>query len=287
MATRAPAFRDTVKRGAARTGELLSGVLLGVLALLCALILASYHQSDPAINTAAGGPARNLLGTAGAWIADGALSTFGPAIALMIPLLLVAALRLWRGVPVTGWARRSVGALSGIILIDIGLALFRGGAVTGLPAGFGGIAGIIGADCINWAAAFIPQATAQIWAVRAAIAIFTVGGTILWAKSLGVDADDRDWLFGRYQRKGALDTDDGDAIGITPLARLYVRPILPRARLLRHRKPNRAQSLRIEQAQRHAPPNHRRSNSLRSISRIAMFCPRLICSAQRRHLRAM
>ena len=230
MATRAPAFRDAVKRGAARTGELLSAVLLGVLALLCALILASYHQSDPAINTAAGGPARNLLGTAGAWIADGALSTFGPAIALMIPLLLVAALRLWRGVPVTGWARRSVGALSGIILIDIGLALFRGGAVTGLPAGFGGIAGIIGADCINWAAAFIPQATAQIWAVRAAIAIFTVGGTILWAKSLGVDADDRDWLFGRYQRKGALDTDDGDAIGITPpRAPLRAPDIAPRA----------------------------------------------------------
>ena len=57
-----------------RSGALVASVLLFLLAVLAALALASYHPGDPAINTAGGGPARNLVGLPGAWFADLALT---------------------------------------------------------------------------------------------------------------------------------------------------------------------------------------------------------------------
>ena len=196
MATRAPAFRDAVKRGALRTGALASALMLGIGIIVFALILGSYSPSDPSMNTAAAGPARNFLGTPGAWMADGLLTLLGPAIALVIPLFVVATIRLWRGIPTDGWLRRLVGVVFGIVLIDIGLALFRGGAVAGLPGGTGGVIGLSGADIMRWGVAFIPAAQIQPWVIYALIAFVTILGIIIWAKSLGIDADERGWLFG-------------------------------------------------------------------------------------------
>jgi DNA segregation ATPase FtsK/SpoIIIE, S-DNA-T family len=204
MASQAPAFRDVVKRGALRSGMLFSAVLLFVFAILFALMLGSYRPSDPSLNTAAGGPARNLLGAPGAWAADGLLSLIGPATALFIPLMIVAATRLWRGVPVAGWPRRLLGALGGIILIDIALSLFRGGAVTGLPGGVGGVVGLAGADVVRWGTSFIPQAEIATGVTYGAIALFALTGLIVWAISLGLDASERDWLFRR--NRGDADT---------------------------------------------------------------------------------
>jgi DNA segregation ATPase FtsK/SpoIIIE, S-DNA-T family len=58
MATRAPAFRDVVKRGAIRTGALATSIALAIGILLFALMLGSYAPSDPSMNTAAAGPAQ-------------------------------------------------------------------------------------------------------------------------------------------------------------------------------------------------------------------------------------
>ncbi len=201
----APAFRDVVKRGALRSGALFSAVLLFGFSLLFALMLGSYRPSDPSINTAAAGPARNLLGTPGAWGADGLLSLIGPAAALFIPLMIVAATRLWRGVPVAGWPRRLFGALGGIILIDIALCLFRGGAVAGLPGGVGGVFGLAGADIVRWGIAFIPDARIANALTYGGVALFALTGIIIWAISLGLDASERDWLF-RRNRGGANDS---------------------------------------------------------------------------------
>ena len=57
MASRAqPAlWRETVKAGAVRSGALIAAIALFVATLLMALALASYHASDPALNTASGG----------------------------------------------------------------------------------------------------------------------------------------------------------------------------------------------------------------------------------------
>ena len=68
MASRArPAlWRETVKAGAARSGQLLAALALYTAAALMAIALASYHSGDPSFNTASGGPALNWLGLPGA-----------------------------------------------------------------------------------------------------------------------------------------------------------------------------------------------------------------------------
>jgi DNA segregation ATPase FtsK/SpoIIIE, S-DNA-T family len=197
MATRAPAFRDAVKRGARRSGAMIAAVGLMLGAVILVLALATYHPSDPSMNTAAGGPARNLIGGAGAWVADMLLWTLGPAVALFVPLIIVAATRLWRDAPVTGWQKRGLSALGGIALIDVALALFKGDAITGLPGGLGGALGYTGANMLRWGAAFIPDSEIRQWVVIGVAAFVALFGVIVWALSLGLDSDERDWLFRR------------------------------------------------------------------------------------------
>ena len=197
MASRAPAWGETVRRGAARSGAMLGALVLAAGAVLLAAALATYRSSDPAINTAAGGPAGNWAGLGGAWIADLLLSALGPAVGLFIPLLLVAAWRMWRGVSLAGWRRRALGALFGIALIDIALSLFRSDAFAALPASLGGVFGLAFADLIRAAAALIPAPQIASIIQIALIALFFIGGTIIWARSLGLDADETAWLFRR------------------------------------------------------------------------------------------
>ncbi len=197
MASRAPVFRDAVKRGARRSGAMAAAVVLMIGAVMLVLALGSYHPSDPSMNTAAGGPVRNLIGGIGAWVADILFWTLGPAVALFVPLILVAAIRLWRDSPVTGWQRRGLSALGGIALVDIALALFKSDAISGLPGGLGGALGYTGANIMRWGAAFIPDSEIRQWAIIGIAAFIALFGVIVWALSLGLDADERDWLLRR------------------------------------------------------------------------------------------
>ncbi len=131
-------WRETMRGFGRRLGAIFAALLLLGATIAFAFTLASYHATDPALNTAAGGPAKNVFGEAGAWIADLMLSIFGPAVALVLPLGLVWGLRLWRGRPVGRWVRALVIALCAAAVLGVGLALFRNGSVSGLPAGFGG-----------------------------------------------------------------------------------------------------------------------------------------------------
>ena len=140
MASRAkvvqmPVWRDAVKRGAVRSGALVGSVALIIAALLFAVALVSYRPSDPAMNTAAAGPANNWIGPLGAWTSDIMLWLSGPAVMLLVPVVLITAVRLWRDVPVSGWRRRlawasmSPAALRrrpGQQLIGVGLASVQG-----------------------------------------------------------------------------------------------------------------------------------------------------------------
>jgi DNA segregation ATPase FtsK/SpoIIIE, S-DNA-T family len=197
MASRAPVLRETFKRGMARSGSMLSAAALMLTAVLLTLALASYHPSDPSINTAAGGPARNLIGSLGAYFADLSFTYFGPAIVLGLPLIVVGALRLWRGAPVTGWKTRTLGIFAGILVVDVALALFDGSAIGGLPGGLGGVIGFTFANIIRWALSFIPEAPYVAWIGWGFCGIFAITGLIIWARSLGLDADERAWLLRR------------------------------------------------------------------------------------------
>jgi DNA segregation ATPase FtsK/SpoIIIE, S-DNA-T family len=200
MATRAPEWRDSVKRGAMRSGTFLGAAALGLATFLLAVTVASYAPSDPSMNTAADSTTHNWLGVPGAWIADALLWVAGPAIILMIPLMMVATWRLFKNQGVAGWQRRSLGALGGIALIDTALTLIKPGAFENLPGGIGGAFGMIGQKLVGGLIALVPGEELIKPITWGAVAIFAVLGIIWWARSLGLDADERAWLLQKTKR---------------------------------------------------------------------------------------
>ena len=67
-------WRDGSKRAARRTGGFLAGIATCLAALFALVALVSYRPSDPSLNTDAGGPVGNWMGSAGAWTSDLLLS---------------------------------------------------------------------------------------------------------------------------------------------------------------------------------------------------------------------
>ncbi|MFA6124818.1 MAG: DNA translocase FtsK 4TM domain-containing protein [Sphingomonas sp.] len=193
MASRAqpPLWRETVRAGAVRSGALIAAITLVTLVILTIVTLASYHASDPSLNTASAGPARNWLGRGGAVIADGAFWLLGPGIALALPTLLLIALRLWRDVPVGRWRRMLLAAAGGIGLLGTAFALVSGAAVTWLPAGWGGVVGLALSDLLRAAIALIGNSEAVLWTTRGVAAVISLCGLALWAYSFTIDMAER------------------------------------------------------------------------------------------------
>ena len=193
MASRAqpPLWRETVRAGAVRSGALIAAITLVALVALIVVALASYHASDPSLNTASAGPARNWLGRGGAVVADAAFWLLGPGIALVLPTVLLIALRLWRDVPVGRWQRMLLSALGGIGLLGTAFALVSGAAVAWLPAGWGGVIGLAVSDLLRAAIALIGNSAAVLWTTRGAAAIIGLAGVALWAYSFTIDMAER------------------------------------------------------------------------------------------------
>jgi DNA segregation ATPase FtsK/SpoIIIE, S-DNA-T family len=217
MASRALTLGDTVRRGAIRSSAVIGAVGLALLAVMLLVALASYHPSDPSMNTASGGPARNLIGTTGAWVADILLSFVGPAVGLFVPLILVAASRLWRDVPISGWAQRGLRAFFGIALIDVALGLFRDEAIAGLPGGLGGALGYMGSNVLRWGLDFVQDSSLATMISYGIIGVTALAGVIIWALALGLDADERGWLLRRRTTKETV-RPENSAFEAAPLA---------------------------------------------------------------------
>nr|WP_254447710.1 DNA translocase FtsK 4TM domain-containing protein [Sphingomonas sp. ID1715] len=174
-------------------------IALAAGAFLLALALVSYHPSDSAINTAAGGAPQNWVGGAGAWTSDLLLTLFGPAIGLFVPLLLIMALRLWHDRFVGRWRRSLPLALLGVTLVGTALALYRDAAVIGLPGGLGGALGYLAAELVASALSLIGDPALRWWAQIGVLAVIGLAGLIVWAISLELDEIERDWLFRRRE----------------------------------------------------------------------------------------
>lgn len=210
MATRiaddgAPGWREAISRGMARSGAVAGAVGLAGAGFLLALALASYHPSDAALNTAAGGPAQNLVGVVGAWASDILLSAFGPAIGLVVPMILLMAVRLYHERDVGRWRRSVPLALGGIVLLGVAAILVRPGAIPGLPGGVGGALGMVGANLADWGLGAIPDETMRYWVRVAVIGVVALSGLVLWVVALDLDEIERDWIF---RRRARADFDD-------------------------------------------------------------------------------
>jgi S-DNA-T family DNA segregation ATPase FtsK/SpoIIIE len=197
-------WRGAVARGFARSWALAGAILIAAVAFLIGLALLSYHPSDASLNTAAGGTTQNWVGGVGAWTADLLLSFFGPAVGLLLPLLLIMALRLWHDRFIGRWKRNLPLALAGAMLVGTALALIKDAAIAGLPGGLGGAVGFLGARLATLGLDLIPDATIRWWVDAAVIFLVALGGLMLWAVALELDEIERDWLF----RRGEVDLGD-------------------------------------------------------------------------------
>ncbi|WP_341208010.1 DNA translocase FtsK 4TM domain-containing protein [uncultured Sphingomonas sp.] len=213
MASRvdAPLWRETVKAGALRSGALIVATALFVLTVAMAVALITYRPGDASLNTAAAGVTGNLLGTPGAWFADLALTIFGPAVALLLPVAPIVALRLWRAQPAgNGWRMLRNTAI-GVALMAVTLTCVAPGAVPALPFGWGGAvgSGVVGAIRSGIALIGNPQVT--WWSVLALGLVTGIAGAILWGRSLEIDLarfTPSPRLLRRRVRDGASETDD-------------------------------------------------------------------------------
>ncbi|HYN45189.1 MAG TPA: DNA translocase FtsK 4TM domain-containing protein [Allosphingosinicella sp.] len=202
-------WREGSKRVARRSGHFLSGIAICLAVLFTLVALVSYRPSDPSLNTDAGGPVKNWMGSAGAWTSDALLTVAGPPVGLLLPLLLVLGLRLVRGTEPGRWLRALILSSIGIILAGAAAGLFAGGAVRGLPAGWGGGVGLGLAAMIEPGLGLIGDPGIAAPVRIAIIAISAAVGLALCILSLGLTAEERGWLAGRRLRgAGADEVDD-------------------------------------------------------------------------------
>jgi S-DNA-T family DNA segregation ATPase FtsK/SpoIIIE len=188
-------WRAAMRRALRRSAEIGGAIALFAGMVFLALALISYHQTDPSASTAAGGQVANWMGGAGAWFAERALFLFGPVAVLFLPLLYVFARKLWRLVEEEdqdlphadhAWWRPIGVLLFAMALLATTLSLSISGPGGSLPAGWGGIAGLLGARAIDALAALLP-AGGRGWATFAAGLACLAGGSILAARVFAFD----------------------------------------------------------------------------------------------------
>jgi len=192
-------WRGQVRHISARAWAMLSSLAVLASALLIGFALASYSSTDPALNTAAAPVFRNVLGPIGAWGADLLLTFFGLPAVLLIPPLVVVALRLWRGVHPGQWKRALPITIVAMLFCDLGMGLVHLGLSSSLPAGAGGAIGIGAANLIDRGLDTLQHPYA-IGIRIAAVLLFGILGITLALWSLGLDADERAALLRRSEK---------------------------------------------------------------------------------------
>ncbi|HEX8262612.1 MAG TPA: DNA translocase FtsK 4TM domain-containing protein [Allosphingosinicella sp.] len=196
-----------------RSWALLIGGGLGALAFLLLLALASYSPTDPSLNTAAAGPVRNWVGAPGAWSADLLLSLFGPPAALLLPLILLIGIRIAAGGEGTRWPRSLALTVLGLVLVGGAASLLAGDAVNGLPASWGGAAGLSFAKLVELGLAAIGEPGIVEPFRIAAVGLFAALGLACCWFGLGLRADERAWIAARrLPRLARASADDGEEL---------------------------------------------------------------------------
>jgi len=186
-ASRAPAKADSdwramVRRSLTRAGKLVGAGLLALFTLFAAIALLDYHESDPSLNTAAGGPVDNVTGLLGAGTAGFLLWLLGLGVAMLLPLGFTFARRLWIDDDMRGWKGQIGRCLGGVVLIGIGLDLLSDGTPVGLPAGRGGLLAQLLARQVRNLTATVPGGWSS-WTQWLLLGVSIAAGLVLCVRS--------------------------------------------------------------------------------------------------------
>ncbi|HEX7872863.1 MAG TPA: DNA translocase FtsK 4TM domain-containing protein [Sphingobium sp.] len=185
-ANRTPEWRVMLKRSLLRLAALSTAVVLCASALMLLLALLTYNAADASFNTEAGGAVANALGAPGAWSADVLLWLLGVPVGLALPLMLISARRIWFDQDMKGWQGQVGKCLLGIFLIGLALSLFQPEPLVGLPAGWGGLAGLVAARGILSLAAVMDEGLRK-WVIGIGILVILGAGILMWVRSLALE----------------------------------------------------------------------------------------------------
>ncbi len=178
-------FPPQLRRGLRRLGLRAFGSAQLVVGLALALALVTYDASDPSANVASGSSTSNVLGGAGAWIADWLLRGFGVA-AAVVALAPIA----WgcRGLKLKRTRRTALRLVALVLVLPclaMGLAALQGVADWPFREGFGGVLGSV----LRQQAELLMGG--QAWILHAA----ALGlGALLMAWVFGFDLEDWAWV---------------------------------------------------------------------------------------------
>jgi DNA segregation ATPase FtsK/SpoIIIE, S-DNA-T family len=226
-----------LKRAAMRAASLAGGgaLVAGSVAALVALV--SYHPTDASFNTAAGGTPLNWMGSIGAWAADLLLTLFGPGAGLLLLPVALIGLRLLRAVPTGRWLRMLLMMAAGIVLAGTAATLLSGGAISGLPAGWGGAFGLALASLAELGLSAIGEPSI-VEPFRIAIAVFaaTAGVAFAWF-GFGLTPEEKSWLANRRARAASNEESEPLPDPATRPARTpVIVPPEPRSTVIADRK---------------------------------------------------
>ena len=192
-------WRAILRRSFRRSAELIGAAALFAAMAGLGLALASYTQTDPSGSTASGSPVENWMGIGGAWAAERVLLLFGLPGVMLLPLFYVFARRLWDAAgdlidadeededfqPLPAWWRLALMLALAMALLGTALALVLTAPGGSLPAGAGGLGGLLGAAAIRALAQFAPAAGA--WIIGVAAFVAALAGLIVTAQVFAFD----------------------------------------------------------------------------------------------------
>jgi S-DNA-T family DNA segregation ATPase FtsK/SpoIIIE len=222
-------LREGAGRGVRKSLRLSAGAALALGAVAVAVALATYHPTDPSLNTDAAGPAQNWLGGAGAWTADLFLTAFGLVSALTLPLLFLTGIRIAAASPRRPWRRLLVLTLLGVTLGSTSAALLIPGAINGLPAGWGGVAGLSFAALIEKGLGAIGEpGIAEPFRVVLTVLLGLAGAALCWL-GLGLSREEREWVAARRMALRRARDEAADAAPAEPKQRPARAQVVPPA----------------------------------------------------------
>ncbi|WP_271079304.1 FtsK/SpoIIIE family DNA translocase [Aurantiacibacter sp. MUD61] len=184
-------WKAAFRKSLARSAQLTGAVVLYGFTLFLAIALLSYTQTDPSLSTAAGDVVDNWMGKPGAFVADLALTAFGWVSVLFLPLTYVFARKLWRDADEEeswggNWWRTVAIMLLAMALLSTAFSLITDPRDHSWPAGFGGLAGLLGEGGVRALAGLLPE-SGRFWAILAGGALSLIGGAVLAGRIFALD----------------------------------------------------------------------------------------------------